>query len=681
MKEQNYQFRQRMLQVHRAGRRMPFARQKEGQIAVSSDWTVWIPSAEDRVLYHAARDLTDYFAVSMEESLRLQVGGPCPPKSIVYQIDRALQGNGYRLEVTEERILLCGADSRAAAQAGYYLEDLMNLEEGPFVAVQSTEHHPLYETRMVHSGYGLDQFPDQHMQALAHAGYTALLLFVRGYNQTAHNYLDFNELIYRAAGYGLDVYLYSYLKNEVYPEGEEGQAFYDRLYGDLFRQCPGFKGVILVGESCEFRSRDPHTNGRMRLDPVTPEEKERTEGMPFPGWWPCTDYPLLLKMIKNAVHAVKPEAEMVLWSYNWGKQPEEPRLELIRNLPEGYTLEVTFEMFEFLEREGVKDRIADYALYFEGPGQYFVSEAEEAKKQGIRLYSMTNTAGATWDMGVIPYVPAPDQWLRRIRAMRKYHDSCGLCGLMENHHFGVYPSFITDLAKWMYHSPDTPEEEILLRLATRDFSAETAPQVLEVWRAFSEGIRHTVTNARDQYGPYRIGPGYPLLYQEEYRIPSEKWASFGGNTICDVLYCEKYLLDSEEQYRRIHHELRYAEIARSCFDQGAALLETVIPRIPAVKQPEARRMAALGRFMARTVQTGIHTKQWRLAAEAKDWAAMVEIAEAEIRNAEAAIPLVELDSRLGWEPSMEYMCDAAHIRWKCQTTRRVLEEEILPHLK
>ncbi|MBQ9769706.1 MAG: hypothetical protein IJW27_05830, partial [Clostridia bacterium] len=204
----------------------------------------------------------------------------------------------------------------------------------------------------------------------------------------------------------------------------------------------------------------------------------------------------------------------MLWSYNWGKQPLEPRLELIRNIPKGITLEVTFEMFERVEREGVSDKIADYALYFEGPGQYFVSEAEEAKKLGIRLYSMTNTAGATWDIGVIPYVPAPGQWMRRYQQIRKYHDECGLVGLMESHHFGAYPSFITDLAKWMYHSPDTPEHEILTAFATRDFSAETAERVLEAWECFSEGIRHTVTNNTDQYGPYRIGPGYPLLFEK-----------------------------------------------------------------------------------------------------------------------------------------------------------------------
>ena len=55
---------------------------------------------------------------------------------------------------------------------------------------------------------------------------------------------------------------------------------------------------------------------------------------------------------------------------------------------------------------------------------------------------------------------------------------------------------------------------------------------------------------------------------------------------------------------------------------------------------------------------------------------MVAIAEAEIENAKATIPLVEADSRLGWEPSMEYMTDKEHLLWKIEQMRRVIDEEI-----
>ena len=57
------------------------------------------------------------------------------------------------------------------------------------------------------------------------------------------------------------------------------------------------------------------------------------------------------------------------------------------------------------------------------------------------------------------------------------------------------------------------------------------------------------------------------------------------------------------------------------------------------------------------------------------WSGVLKaIAEAEIKNAEDTIPLVRLDSRLGWEPSMEYMCDENHLVWKIKQVRLVMAE-------
>ena len=50
------------------------------------------------------------------------------------------------------------------------------------------------------------------------------------------------------------------------------------------------------------------------------------------------------------------------------------------------------------------------------------------------------------------------------------------------------------------------------------------------------------------------------------------------------------------------------------------------------------------------------------------------MAKAEIKNAESAIPLVEADSRLGWEPSMEYVTDKWHIEWKIRQVNYMLGE-------
>ena len=39
-----------------------------------------------------------------------------------------------------------------------------------------------------------------------------------------------------------------------------------------------------------------------------------------------------------------------------------------------------------------------------------------------------------------------------------------------------------------------------------------------------------------------------------------------------------------------------------------------------------------------------------------------------------AVPAVEYDSRLGYEPSMEYMCDREHLLWKVERTGEALAE-------
>ena len=51
-----------------------------------------------------------------------------------------------------------------------------------------------------------------------------------------------------------------------------------------------------------------------------------------------------------------------------------------------------------------------------------------------------------------------------------------------------------------------------------------------------------------------------------------------------------------------------------------------------------------------------------------------KIVREECENARRTIPAVEYDSRLGWEASMEYMCDKEHLLWKIDCTRRALAE-------
>ena len=53
-----------------------------------------------------------------------------------------------------------------------------------------------------------------------------------------------------------------------------------------------------------------------------------------------------------------------------------------------------------------------------------------------------------------------------------------------------------------------------------------------------------------------------------------------------------------------------------------------------------------------------------------------EIAALEIENVKATIPLADFDSRLGFEPSLEYYCDVEHLEWKLAHMARILSDDI-----
>jgi len=685
MKELNYQFRERLTIVHKPDRRDPAKKPTANQIEFDSSWTITIPRNADVILRNACRDLEDYFSESMGISVRVMFEDDAEGKQIVYAIDSSLPEHSYRLNVTDDRVVLCGHDSRFAAQAGYFIEDLMNLDEAPVLEKQETLRTSLFNPRMIHSGYGLDMFPEEYLRHVAHAGISSLLIFVTDVDMTPHGYQDFNDLCLRAAAWGLDVYAYSYLVNRRHPDDPDAEEFYENLYGRLFDRCPYFKGIIFVGESCEFPSKDRHTTGIIRPENRGPDGKPIVSGI-SPGWWPCTDYPQWLEMVKKIIYRRRPDADIVFWTYNWGKVWADFRQQLVQSLPKDITLQATFEMCTYLERGGTLHFTTDYTLFFEGPGMYFSTEAMFARERGLKLYSMTNTAGRTWDVGVVPYIPAPYQWIKRYEGMLEANEKFGLSGTMDSHHFGFTPSFISELAKWAFHSPKVDLDEVLHRIAARDFTTESADKVCEAYRAWSEGITHLISTKSDQYGPFRMGPAYPLILFEnaDIVIPSPSYAHFGGNSIVEPNYKTRPAKLSD--WTKFDIEIKSFCKVAEYYDRGWKMLEEILPTLPEKKRDAACRITNLGHFIANTARTTVNVKEFvkrkqrlldthgeernRLIDE------MLELCRREEANALDTIPLVEFDSALGFEPSMEYMSDRAHIEWKLRLLREMMEKEL-----
>lgn len=688
--EQNYDFRKRMLEIHPKKLRDVNASVRENEFQIEDNFTIFVSEHAGDVILTAARDLVDYLFISMNVSARVKEGKYEGQKNAMVitlaseadiDLGNAAAYRGYRIDTKEHAIFIYGFDERGAAQAIYSLEDIMSIRKAPYLPCGTVSRKPMYSPQMVHSGYGLDQYPNEYLAAIAHEGRDAILIFVKDANITPYGYLDFNELIYRAAKFGIDVYAYSYLKSEKHPDDPDAEAFYEGTYGKLFRMCPGLKGVTLVGESVEFPSKDEHVSGHHHYDNVV-------DGIPTgkksPGWYPCMDYPQWLNLIKRVIRKYNSEADIVFWTYNWGRQPKEARIKLINALPTDITLMATFEMGEYYDLNGVSERIADYTISRVGYGQnYFKSEAEACAKRGIRFYSMTNTGGLTWDFGVIPYDPFPHQWIKRYRKMQEAHEKWNLCGIMESHHYGFYPSFISKFSKIAFYEGCDHIEERLLEILAGEFGTKNAKSVDQALRFWSESITHYVPSRADQYGAFRVGPSYPfnMDHGRICNLPAASYSMFGNRIIMPSYWGYNEGITTATA-TRIHVEIESLHKMKALMEEGLTILESVEE-----KNDNLLRLINMGKFMINSIITGIHAKKWYCLKaalgyerEQKQLSKIIDDMEAllleERVNVENTIPLVQLDSRLGWEPSMEYMTDEYHLRWKLRQLDYVINTEL-----
>jgi hypothetical protein len=704
--ERNYEFRKLLREVHIPSRRDLAIKAAANEITIQNSWSIVWDNQASSLIAATAKDLQDYFFTSMGISLLLQSANiksalnktenciilcnkndmPTPGKTLSAP-------RSYILKVTDKQIIICGNDDRGIMEGCHYIEDLMNLKEAPILSkTAGKKREPLFAPRMMHSGWGIDQFPDAHLNAISHAGFDSIILFVKGINKTTMGYSDFNDLIDRAASFGLDVYFYSYLNSWKHPDDADAEEYFDGIYGELFKNCPGAKGVFMCGESSEFPSKDPHTTGKKWHESISHGIPDMR---PSPGWWPCEDYPKWLTAVARSVRKYKPDADILFSTYNWGWAPEKDRIKFLKSMPKDITLHIPFEMFQTIKRGDTTNVVMDYTMSRTGAGKYFESEAKAAHKLGFKIYTMSNTGGMTWDFGAAPYEPIPYRWMTRHKAFHDARKKYGLSGLMDAHHYGWALSSACELAKWSFWTNSEAPEEILEKIAVRNYGISAAPHALKAWKIWSDAMEDYIPSNEDQYGPFRCGPSYPLIFHpnitrtmssKEIPFPTVPYAHFGGDII-------KTFYHPYENIQQSAGPVRYAAEAKclkrlhSNWLKGVSEFEKALQKTPVHKQAAAGKELGVGKFISATIATVLNVKKWwflnqKLMAESSRGAALKlldeieQIALAEIKNAEAAIPVVEADSRLGWEPSMEYVTDKWHLEWKIKQVKNVIENEI-----
>ena len=204
-KEMNYEFRRRIDTVHAPDIADAGAVLEQGEIAVTAAWHISYPADASEAVFETARDLQDFFRDSLNINLTLCKGGNdgivlCPG-------DASLGKNEYIIDVTDDKIAIIASGNSGIRRGGVRLEDIFKLRGAAFIKKGSEKYSKLITPRIVHSGWGIELFPDSHLNAIMHAGFDAIAVFCTGPNRTNIGTLDFNDLIARAAKYDVAVYL------------------------------------------------------------------------------------------------------------------------------------------------------------------------------------------------------------------------------------------------------------------------------------------------------------------------------------------------------------------------------------------------------------------------------------------------------------------------------------------
>ena len=134
-------------------------------------------------------------------------------------------------------------------------------------------------------------------------------------------------------------------------------------------------------------------------------------------------------------------------------------------------------------------------------------------------------------------------------------------------------------------------------------------------------------------------------------------------------------------------ELDGLRTAHGLFMEGAAALRHAAEGLSGERRGKALKVAGLGEYMGRTCRTAVNVKAAaaeedivlsKTATESEKAAArsrILALARDEYENAKAALPLVDADSRLGWEPTMEYCGGREQIEWKLRRMERLYGKE------
>ncbi len=362
---------------------------------------------------------------------------------IVFEEKQQSCYEAYTIDISKTRCVVLAGDTEGIRRAVVFLEDEMLRREGCFLPVGTITRAPFIKTRISRCFFSphynpnsegeladeIEYYPTEYLNRLAHEGVNGLWIQERFFNllpsdivpeygaSSERRIKKLNRVIKRCARYGIRVYILGVEPASTYdnplltnhpdmlghtfvrglrtvcPSTEKGRAYIEESIKRLFTLAPDLAGFIniSVGEavaSCGADETDPGLNCPHCLN----------AGLTKSGAITLCEH-----MMRRALDAVKPEAEIISWTYALRTFHDKNVSDYLENRDIRVPHLQNFEDLGEPVQLG-KPRLAyDYWLAYAGPGKLFEKSAEAARRRGSSMYAKIQVCNSH-EVASVPYV-------------------------------------------------------------------------------------------------------------------------------------------------------------------------------------------------------------------------------------------------------------------------------------
>jgi hypothetical protein len=236
--------------------------------------------------------------------------------------------------------------------------------------------------------------------------------------------------------------------------------------------------------------------------------------------------------IAEGAHRIKPEADVIAWTWAWSPDWDETAVEL---LPKDVKLMCVSETHVPTDAMGIKGLVVDYSISKPGPGPIATRLWKKAQACGLGTIAKIQLNN-TWECSAVPYIPVPGLVEKHLRNL----ESAGVKDFMLNWTLGGFPGGNMELLKM-------PKE----KLAVEKYGETAAPFILKAWdcfgKAFEEFPLHSTAQlytAPQNFGPMSLLSDKSTGYKATMiGFPYDDLESWRGNYYPEDIF--------EEQFRKL----------------------------------------------------------------------------------------------------------------------------------